>query len=153
MHKVRDWLYIGKYAHTRNTKLLTRSRITAMLQLAEKVRQKNIDTLYLPVEDGEPMTNAQIKKGVEFILLHHTLKNTILVACGAGISRSVTFAMGALMEIESLSIKDAYRAVYVTHPDAMPNPYLLVSLAKYHGQSMDIFEAAQLVDDVQQGKA
>ncbi len=52
MHRIRDWLYVGKYAETTNLSYLRSYGIGAMLQLADRVEQPGIESLYLPVEEG-----------------------------------------------------------------------------------------------------
>src|SRR5689334_12250798 len=100
MHKIRPWLYIGKYRETANIDTLIVYRISAMLQLADKVEQIGIASLYIPVEDGEPLPADQLRQGVEFVRAQKAAGKTVLVACGAGISRSVTFTIAALKEEE-----------------------------------------------------
>lgn len=152
MYKIRDWLYVGKYAHTTNLNLLQRANLNAMLQLAEYVKQPKLDIFYLPVDDGKSLPEGSLKKGVNFIRAHKLLGNSVLVACGAGISRSVTFAMAALIEEEALSFADAYREIYAVHPDAMPNPFLCVSLSEYYQFDLDLLQISDELMKVQQGK-
>ena len=55
MHPIRPWLFIGKFSETQDDVLLRRREIGAMLQLADSVKQPGIPSLYVPVEDGEPL--------------------------------------------------------------------------------------------------
>ena len=82
-----------------------------MLQLAEPVKQKDINSLYLPVEDLEPTRTHLIRQGVDFILDEKEKGNKILVACGAGMNRSTAFCMAALKEVEGLSLLDAFKEI------------------------------------------
>jgi predicted protein tyrosine phosphatase len=59
-----------------------------------------------------------------------------LIACGAGISRSVAFAVAVLKEEEDLSLREALRQVRAKHPGAMPHPALLKSLSEYYGEDV-----------------
>ncbi len=152
MNKIRDWLYVGKYVHTANLNLLKRANISAMLQLAEHVKQPQVDTLYLPVDDGVALPDGALKKGVSFIRAHKLLGNVVLVACGAGISRSVTFAMAAMIEEEKLTFADAYREIFAVHPDAMPNPFLCESLSAYYDFGYDLMTIMDQLESVQRGK-
>ena len=68
MDKIRPWLYIGKYSDTLNMHLLSRHNIKAMLQLAELVEHPGITSLYLDVEDGEPLPHNLLRTGIEFEL-------------------------------------------------------------------------------------
>ena len=69
MDAVRPWLYIGRYRETQDYDLLVRAGISAMLQLAEQVRQPGIETLYLAVRDGETLAPATLRRGLDFVLL------------------------------------------------------------------------------------
>ena len=59
MDAVRPWLYVGKYRETLNVNLLAGRKIEVMLQLAEAVTYPHITSIYLPVEDGEPLPDLQ----------------------------------------------------------------------------------------------
>lgn len=153
MLEIRDWLYIGKFAHTRNRDYLEEKGIQAMLQLADHVPQLGISTLHLDVADGEALPHDKLKKGINFIQQQKTDGQRTLVACGAGISRSVVFAMAILMQEEKLSLFDAYREVRKRHPRAEPHYELVISLAAYHGHELDLMEAWEGIHDVQQALA
>lgn len=140
MYEIRDWLLIGKFAETRHQALLNGKKITAMLQLAELVEHPNIETLYVPVEDGRPLEHELITQGVEFIRQQKAEGKRVLVACGAGISRSTTFVMAYLMEEEGLDLFDAFGAILPHHPNADPHPELAKSLLAYHGIEIDMLE-------------
>lgn len=141
MVRVRPWLYVGRYRDTIDLELLRASQIGAMLLLAEDVRQPGIESLYLDVTDGEPLAEAHLRQGVAFVRQQKAADRVVMVACGAGISRSVSFAMAALVEEEHLSLIDAYRTIRSVHPLALPNPALLESLHAYYqpGEPFDPF--------------
>lgn len=144
MHKIRDWLYIGKYRETLSRQLLNSYNIGAMLHLAEDVRHDGIETLYLGIDDGIPVRQEILKQGIDFLCEQKAQGKILLSACGAGISRSTTFAMGVLMNDENLDIWEAYQAVLDHHPDALPAYPLVVSLAEYHQMSITPLEAAEI---------
>jgi hypothetical protein len=136
MYPIRPWLYIGKFSETQDDDLLRRREIGAMLQLADNVTQPGIPSLYIPVEDGEPLPADLLRMGVEFVRLEKALGRKVLIACGAGISRSATFAIASLKEEERLPLLEAYRQVRVMHPDALPHPALWKSLCEYYAESV-----------------
>lgn len=150
MHEIRDWLYIGKYSHTRELDYLNQVGITAMLQLAEHVPQPDIDTLYLDVDDGVPIPHEMIERGINYILEKKKANNKVLVACGAGISRSSAFALAALGEIEKRSLFDAYREVFKRYQDAQPHFALMMSLSLYYGKEITLRETRDALYDVWQ---
>jgi protein-tyrosine phosphatase len=136
MYRIRPWLYIGKYIETTNPVLLSSCEIGAMLQLAESVQQRGVESLYIPVDDGIPLAADKIKLGVAFVLAQKAAGKKVLVACGAGISRSVTYTIAALKEEENLSMAEAYRQILDVHPDALPHMALWESLRRYYGETV-----------------
>ena len=142
MNQIRPWLYIGKYRETRDYRLLTAHGITAMLLLAELVEHPGITSLYLAVEDGEPLPHEMLIKGVDFVKAQKAAGQTILVACGAGISRSASFAAAALKEIEGISLREAIHIVKQAHPDSLPHYKLWQSLCDYYNETIRWIEIA-----------
>lgn len=140
MYKIRDWLYVGKFAETRRRELLEGTGITAMLLLAQEITHPNIESLYVALEDGEAMPHDRIKEGIAFIREQKEQGKVVLVACGAGISRSTIFSMAAIMEEENLKLFDAYGEVYQNHRSARPHHELCISLSEYYGKELDLLE-------------
>ena len=136
MDAIRPWLYIGKYRETRQPAWLQEEKITAMLLLAELVEHDGITSCYLAVEDGEPLPEVMLTSGIDFIRHHHQLGETILVACGAGISRSAIYAIAALKEIEGLSLWAAFCVVKQAHHESLPHFALWNSLCNYYGETV-----------------
>ena len=96
MNTIRPWLSIGDYRDTRNLTLLTTHKIGAILQLAERVNHPQITACYLPVEDGQALPPDLLRQGVDFVLDQQQRGQHVIIACGAGISRSACFATAAL---------------------------------------------------------
>ena len=135
MDEIRPWLFIGKYRDTLQLSYLQSKSIQAMLQLAEKVEQPNIVSLYLPVEDLAPVSSKHIRQGVDFIRENKVKGNRVLVACGAGINRSSSFCAAALKEEEGLSLFEAFKEVKRLHPESMPHEPVWESLCKYYNET------------------
>ena len=142
MDQIRPWLFIGKYRETRDFPLLSSRGISAMLLLAELVEHDGICSYYLAVEDGEPLSRDLLKAGIDFVVAKREREETILIACGAGISRSAAYAIAALKEIEGLSLVDAFQVVKNAHPEAMPHPTIWNSLCDYFGEPVPWHEIA-----------
>ena len=134
MDQIRPWLYIGNYRDTTNQSYLTLKSIQAILQLAEKLEQPGITSLYLPVEDFAPLQFNLLERGVTFIRAQKTLGNRVLVACGAGINRSSAFCAAALKEEEGLSLFDAFKEVKRKHPESIPHKPVWESLCNYYNE-------------------
>ena len=139
MDKIRPWLYIGKYSDTLNAHLLLRHHIKAMLQLAELVEHPGITSLYLDVEDGEPLPHNLLRTGIEFVLTEKERGHNMLISCGAGISRSAAFTIAVLKEAEEMSLLDAFLAVKQKHPQTLPHPTVWESVCNYYGEN-DIYQ-------------
>lgn len=144
MDEIRPWLYIGKYRDTLDKNYLDFKSIKAMLQLANQVEQKGINSLFLPVEDASPTSPALIKQGVDFVLAEKEKEHIVLVACGAGINRSTAFCMAALKEVEGLSLLEAFKEIKRKHPEAMPHEPVWESFCMYYNKSTPYLDIMRL---------
>lgn len=140
MQQIRSWLYVGAYRDTLDTALLNVCGVGAMLLLAAPVEHPGIATMYLPVEDGEILEEDVLRRGVDFILAQRAAGRVVLVACGAGISRSTTFAIAAVKESEHLDLIAAARIVRRAHPDGLPHLALWSSLCRQYQQSLSYLD-------------
>jgi predicted protein tyrosine phosphatase len=140
MDKIRPWLFIGGYRDTKNFSYLKLRSISAMLQLAEKVEQQNIVSLYLPVEDLAPIPENLLRQGIDFIKVRKQKGNRVLVACGAGINRSSAFSAGALKEEEGLSLFEAFKEVKRKHPESIPHKPIWESLCNYYNEPISYLD-------------
>jgi len=112
------------------------TRIQAILQFAEPIEQPGIESLYLPIEDLEPIAPEFLKQGVAFARKHKRQDHRVLIACGAGINRSTAFTVAVLKEEEGLSLVEAWRVVKRQHPDASPLPPIWESLCRYYQEEV-----------------
>jgi len=139
MDAIRPWLYVGKYRETLNADLLAEKKIGAMLQLAQAVTHPHVTSIYLPVEDGEPLPDHLLRQGVDFVLSAQQRGQTVLIACGAGISRAVTFTVAVLKEAEGSSLLEAVQTVKKHRSESLPHPALWKSLCAYYDEEFDFF--------------
>jgi protein-tyrosine phosphatase len=147
METIRPWLYLGRYRDTINHTLLTSYRVGAMVQLAEHAPHPQIPSLYLPVEDGVPLPGDVLRQGVAFARAAQQQEQKVLIACGAGISRSATFVIATLKEVEHLSLLEAIRDVRQRHPSALPHPALWESLCRYYNEAMPFLTMMRLLHE------
>lgn len=138
MVQIRPWLYIGTYWDTLDRQMLISNGINTMFQLGRPVEQKDIISLYLTVDDGVPIPDNLLQQGVHFIRREKHMGNTVLIACEAGISRSVSFAISVLKEEEELNLLDAFHDIRQRHPSAMPHPALWKSLCTYYDEHIPL---------------
>jgi len=144
MDEIRPWLFIGKYRDTLQPAYLRSKSIRAMLQLADKVEQPGITSLYLPVEDFAPLKFDLLEQGISFIKDQKELGHHVLVACGAGINRSSTFCTAVLKEEEGLSLFDAFKEVKKSHPESIPHEPVWKSLCIYYGEEIPYLDIMRL---------
>jgi protein-tyrosine phosphatase len=144
MDEIRYWLYIGKYRDTLDKNYLEFNSIKAMLQLADPVEQKGINSLFLVVEDMGETPHTLIRQGVDFILNEKEKGNKVLVACGAGINRSTAFCMAALKEVEGLSLLDTYQEIKRKHPDSLPNGPVWESFCTYYNETTSYIDVMRI---------
>jgi protein-tyrosine phosphatase len=138
MWQITDNLFVGRYRDTVNLALLRAHDIEAMLQLAARIEQPGIEVLYLDVEDGEPLPAEKLRQGVSFVRDQFAAGRRVLIACGAGISRSVTFAIAVLHEEEGISLLNAFHDIHSIHPDALPHYRLWHSLCEYYHEKVPL---------------
>lgn len=136
MYAIRDWLYIGNYAETLDVNLLRAHNIGAILQLAGRTNPPGVTMLHLPVEDGVNQSPDDLQRGIAFLRAQKAAGVVVMSACGAGISRSTTYALGALKEEEGGSLLDLLLDVKDHHPDALPHIRLWHSLGAYYGEEI-----------------
>ncbi|GEO07215.1 hypothetical protein AAE02nite_48790 [Adhaeribacter aerolatus] len=140
MIAIRPWLFLGKYHETFELPPLQAHQISAMLQFAGKVEYPEIQTLYIPIEDGVPIPLEILKKGIGFILSQQQAGKKVMVSCGAAISRSVTFIIAALKEVENIPLLEAYQSVLNAHVGALPHPALWQSLCTYYNEDVPYWQ-------------
>lgn len=137
MIEIRPWLFQGTYRDTMNLQLLHTHNIKAMLHLAENVRHPGIATLYLAIDDGVPIPQKTIKKGIDFVLAQRP--GPILIACGAGISRSTTFTAAVLkLTTAHMTLRAALKDIQHKHPIASPHPHVWQSMCVYFDERFNI---------------
>lgn len=148
MDMIRPWLYIGKYLETLESELLLAKqiqanlhladpdRITSVMDFAERKKVATITSLYLPVEDAVPLPIPLLRQGIDFVITAHQQRKTILISCGAGISRSASFAVAVLKEIEHIDLLTAVQIVKRCHPQTQPHRELWNTLCQYYGEKV-----------------
>jgi protein-tyrosine phosphatase len=140
MNEIRPWLYVGKHLEAANVALLEKHQIMAMLLLHLPLKTRGIPTLFVPIQDGVPLHADKLDKGIAFIREQKAAGHHVLVACSAGVSRSVTLATAALKLEENLTLPNAFREVRAQHPRAMPDQVLWDGLAKYFGEEISFWD-------------
>lgn len=146
MHKIRDWLFVASFRETQDLAQLENHAIGAVLQLHQSVDYDDITTLFVPVQEGYPLVKHDMVNGLNFIRDQHAQGKKVVVACGAGISRSVIFATGALKMAESLTMSKAFSEVRKKHERAMPDELHWQSMCTYFGENTDFWEMWRTIE-------
>ena len=136
MKIIRPWLYVGGLRDTFETGLLKENGIGAMLQIAAPVPQDEIESFFLPLEDGVPISERSFQQAIGFVASHKAVDRPVLIACAMGISRSVTLAIAAVKELEGVSLAEALAIVRQAHGEARPHPVLWQSLCQRYGEEI-----------------
>jgi protein-tyrosine phosphatase len=157
MDAIRPWLFIGKYRETLDAALLSKNKIQSKLHLAtpriiksvqsvaDAIDYPQLNSLYLAVEDGAPLPVEKLREGVDFVLAEKNLGRIVLISCGAGISRSATFAIAVVKETENVRLLEALRSVKHCHPVTQPHPALWESLCDYYGETVSFYSILDAV--------
>jgi len=128
MHQLRTWLYIGNYIDLKSIEDIDFKQIDSVLNLAEDFPIKNKDVLFIDIDDGVPLSDENLIKGIEFLLNQYQKKKNILIACGAGVSRSATFCTLILKEVEDLKLIDSLKSIKEKYSKALPHSELWKSV-------------------------
>lgn len=146
MHKIRDWLYVASFRETQDLAQLKNHDIGAVLHLHQPIEYDDITTQFVPVQEGYPLAKQDMVNGLNFIRDQHAQGKKVVVACGAGISRSVIFATGALKMAESLTMSKAFSEVRKKHERAMPDELHWQSMCGYFGENTDFWEMWRTIE-------
>lgn len=125
MNRVRPWLWIGRYRDTLAAEPLVARGVGAVLEMAEATTLGlGLRVLYLPVEDAVPLQPGMLARGLEFVAGARRDDLSVLIACGAGMSRSVVFSAAAVARAEGLELDAAMDDIRRLHPRSLPHPVL-----------------------------
>jgi hypothetical protein len=131
--QVTDLLYIGGARSTWDASRLREAGVTAVLKLYEgpPTWPADFTVLDMPFEDGRPIPEGYLRRGVDFIEQNIRNGQAVLVACGAGISRSSTLVLAYLVDRGGHELRDAFYLLRERHPQADPLPALWASLLNF----------------------
>jgi protein-tyrosine phosphatase len=130
---VADGVYISGWRATKFAEELRTAGITNVLKLYPDTPffPEDFNVLENVIEDGEPVSSDALRRGTDFILDRVEAGQSVLVVCGAGVSRSSTFVLSYLLS-KGQDLESAFRLLRKQHPQASPHPELWRSLLAYH---------------------
>jgi protein-tyrosine phosphatase len=118
--QILPFLYLGDYLDARNLDKLKKLGISRILNVSDSARyveDPEICLCHIPISDfGDTHLPAVFERCFEFISSAKTEGQTILVHCRHGQNRSPAVVIGYLVQLESLSLKDAYALVAEARP-------------------------------------
>lgn len=146
MDRVADGISIGSLEDCLDHGRLTEAGIEAVLQLYGHPRERAliplpIPVLQLEVRDRVALDPARLREGVAFIREQRSVGRQVLVACGAGISRSPAFVAAYLHE-EGMGLAEAFARIASARP-IHPHRALVQSLAEYYNLDLQIHGVAE----------
>ncbi|NDJ77054.1 MAG: dual specificity protein phosphatase family protein [Chloroflexi bacterium] len=150
---VADGIYISGWRATLIVENLRQRGITNVLKLFRDTPffPDDFNVFELPVEDGEPLPPDALPRGVAFVLKQVEASRPVLVMCGAGISRSATFVLAALVA-RGYDLPDGFALLHEQHPDATPHPHLWQSLIDNFGLDYPLDDALTWMRELRSGE-
>jgi hypothetical protein len=134
VHHVIDGVYISSARATLYADYLRRAGITRVLKLYEGIPTfpASFTVFENTINDRELVPPDKFRRGVDFIEEQVKANRSVLVMCGAGISRSSIFVLAHLLE-KGYALPDAYFLLREHHHMAQPHYELWQSLITYYG--------------------
>lgn len=127
-HAITPTLTLGARPRPEHLEVLRKLGITHVVSCLEQRElplvaflDAGFETLFLPVRDGmEEDIASAFPRFFEFVSGAGP-RTRVLVHCQAGVSRSATLAIAAVMQTQQLRFYDAYRWVRARRPQVLPN--------------------------------
>jgi protein-tyrosine phosphatase len=133
LDQITDYLYIGKAQLALRIDRVKEAQISSVVKLFESPPEwpNGFNLLDRPFPDGEFIRSDKLAVYDHFIAGEIAQDRRVLVACGAGISRSATIVLSTLVA-SGMALPDAYDLLKQKHPESMPHPVLWDSLLQHH---------------------
>ncbi|TAL46056.1 MAG: hypothetical protein EPN91_01015 [Salinibacterium sp.] len=120
MDRVLDRLWVGDSADLDSRLPLRALGFSAVVDLRDDTvaSPKGVALLHIANRDGDPWNAHQVEQALTFIAEHVRL-GRVLVACAAGMSRSVSMVIGYLVRT-GFDVATAYEMVKMVRPQVRP---------------------------------
>ncbi len=96
----------------------------------KKLKDFGFEYLHLPIRDGHPPEQSQIRAMVEWVNAQVGMGRRIYMHCAAGVGRAPTMAMAYLVSTGFTS-EEAHAQIKRIHRDTDPSPKQLEAVRKY----------------------
>ena len=141
MNYIRDNLAVCGFLGIGSREEFLRHGFYAQLQCAEPFDPwlpDCVEVMRMPFDDGAPIPEHLFRQAQDWLGKRWVAGNKILISCAAGHSRSVTMAIALLGSKGPLRFLDAACEVMDRVPEAYPHPHVLVSAARYCGETLNL---------------
>lgn len=129
MKQIDSQIYIGNLREAGRPRTYRRHGITAVLNLCKvqptRPYPEDLTTVHQPLIDGERNQLRDFILAVERLLELLDGGETILVHCGAGVSRSCAVTATALAYDRKKTVEEAITRIEQRKPDVNPHPALV----------------------------
>ena len=143
MNYIRDNLAVCGFLGIGSREEFQRHGFHAQLQCAEPFDpwlSDCVEVMRMPFDDGAPIPERLFRQAQDWLGKRWVAGNKMLISCAAGHSRSVTMAIALLRTKGQLRFLDAAYEVMDRVSEAYPHPHVLVSAARYCGESLNLEE-------------
>lgn len=123
-------LWVGGFSDAEELAAGNPHRISTVISLSEiplESKRRGINYHFLPVEDGEPVPVRQFDAIMD-ALTENLRWGTVLLHCGAGVSRAPSLAAAYMDAVGCMGIDAAITAIRKARPFISPSTALVNSL-------------------------
>jgi protein-tyrosine phosphatase len=137
MNKINDWLWIGDANDGKNIAAIDAAGIKAVWNATRETDsfpadvKRRIAYQRIDQDDGAPISFDKLDLFTGWLAVQGWHSRSILVHCGAGVSRAATFGTFALMICSGVSWEECLAAIRAKRPQVSPNPVLKQSVMEW----------------------
>jgi atypical dual specificity phosphatase len=134
LSQVNAWLWISGFEASEDVPLLVQNGIKRVFNITPEKKSKRVQSLYADAGIAEQcfavldVDSANITSIIHGIAPSIQPSDRILIHCQAGISRSVSVAIGLMMTLEGCSLEAALDQIQEARSIACPNPGFMQQL-------------------------
>jgi len=150
MHYVRSNVAICGFHEIGNRQAFRSHRFHAHLQCAAPFDPwlgEEVEVKAALFDDGAVIPAHLFHDAQSWLDGHWDRGHKILISCAAGRSRSVTMTIALLHRRAGQPFEEAIREVLAKRPEAYPHPDILLSAARYCGETLSFGQLRRLYDE------
>jgi len=134
LNQINAWLWVSGFEASEDVPQLVRRSINRVFNITPERKSSLVQALYAKASIMEQCFAIQDIDSANIISIIHDIAPTIqstdriLIHCQAGISRSVSVAMGLMMTLEGVTLEEALNQIQAVRHIAQPNPGFITQL-------------------------